>query len=199
MDDKKYKFGVSFSPMEADRLLKKLEAADIDFQIEMDAATEEGAFGAVQSVAVYLHHNDWERGLKLLGLPAGIDPAREPPEEDEPPEADETPVDSGMTLFLSGEEMIENPTAGDLLWALQEMDTDAESLMVLTSGYNSFLQACGDSNTGFNLAYQNPLPNQSYRAIQEDLTLKEALVVFVAYLKREPDWELAIDWKEAAL
>lgn len=198
MDDKEYKFGVSFSPMEAERLLKKLEAAEIDFQIEMDTA-EEAVFGAVQSVAVYLHRNDWDRGLKLLGLPAAMDLEREPPGEDELPEADETPVDSGMALFLTGEEMIVNPTPGDLLRGLQELDSEADALMVLTSGASSFLQASGGLDAGFNLAYQDASPDQCYRAAQENLALKDTLALFVAYLKREPDWELTLDWREAVL
>lgn len=198
MDDKEYKLGVSFSPMEAERLLQKLETAEIDFQIEMITAAEEGIFGAIQSVAVYLHRRDWERGLSLLGLPDAVDLEKESPLE-ELPEADETPVDSGMTLFFSGEEMIVNPTAGDLLRALQEMDAKAKTLMVLSAGARSFLQANGGLDTGFNLAYQDASPDQSYRADQEDLPLKDALSLFVAYLKREPDWELAIDWNETVL
>jgi len=196
MNNDPFKYGASFDPMEARRLLQKLEEAGVEFQIDVDAAAGGGFLSANQSVAIYLHRDQWEKGMELLGLPpVPEDMVDGLPWESEAPEADETPVESGMTLDRADGGMIQNPTAGDILRALQEMSPEGGDLVVLRQDAEHFLHASGGLGVGHDLGYQDGRPAAFFRSVRGDLSLAEAHRLFVAYLRREPNWQAHLDWE----
>ncbi len=190
MPDTDYKFAVSLASNESWNVLRQLEESGLRFQIEV----EPSGFGSNQ-VGIYLHVEDHEQGLNMLGLSPVEDGVNEEWLEAEPlPDFDETPIDSGMALHFPGKTTITNPTTGDVFRALEEMDARAKTLVTLGPNESDFLETAGDPSVGFSVELHSADPDKRFRSERGDLTLTDTFHVMIGYLRRTKEWPSLITW-----
>jgi hypothetical protein len=195
MDPDDFKYGASFDPMEARRLLRKLEEAGVEFQIDVEA-TAGGFLGVNQAVAIYLHREHWARGMELLGLPPEPDDMVDGlPWDEVVLEPDDTPIESGMVLETGDRHLVRDPTAGDILRALQETDLEAGEIVILRHDAEHFLHATGGLELGYQLGFQDGGADRFFGSVRGELPLETAYQVFVDYLTRQPGWRDTIEWQ----
>lgn len=98
-------------------------------------------------------------------------------------------------LVISGTHQIQDPAEKDIREAAFALDSrEGEAFLILERvEAGTFLQASGDRDVGFELAYQD-LEQKQYRA-RRDFSAGEVVRAFMAFLQGGAEWRNGTEWE----
>lgn len=94
-----------------------------------------------------------------------------------------------------GDYVIPNANKEKLLDALAAMERGESEYVILTDD-NRFMQAAGDSKSGYTLEYNDGTDGFQFRATNTKLSGIEITDAFLAYLNRDPWWRTRFTWEK---
>lgn len=108
------------------------------------------------------------------------------------------PSDTGssVTLILSSDEKIANPTDEQIREALSGLNVgrDGEGFAILERDEMTYMQVSGDQTIGFDMEYQNGDVQKHYRAKRRDFTADEVARALAEYRDGRIDWSDYGQW-----
>ncbi len=104
-------------------------------------------------------------------------------------------LDTNQAYEGPSDTVIPNATEGPLLDALAMMDR-GESEYVILQDDKRFIQAAGDSGSGYTLEHNEGSDKTQYRATNTKLSGADIRDAFVSYLNRDPSWKTKFKWTQ---
>lgn len=103
-----------------------------------------------------------------------------------------------MKLTVNGRVVSKSPTPALIRASLVELDVDrdGEGFLILERDKMTYLQASGDSRTGFDVEYQEGTDDEHYQVQNAPLGLEEVAAIFCDYLQGDVSWEKYGQWSE---
>lgn len=99
-----------------------------------------------------------------------------------------------MRLEVNGTEVIENPTARQIIDALSGLDRE-DAFAILSGHGEAFVQCSGTRDLGFDLNYCLGPDHEQLRAADGLLLLDAVTYIFTEYARGNMDWQHEFSWE----
>lgn len=107
-------------------------------------------------------------------------------------------LDTNQAYEGPSDTVIPNATHENLTDALAMLERGDSEYLILQDG-DRFIQAAGDSTSGYTLEYNEGSTNTQFRATNPKLSAAQITDAFGSYLAHDPSWETRFSWTEFKL